>query len=454
MVPWFDDTKFTVCQVVAILFGPYSTALRLFVECLCNGMYNLPARRETKEAYGRMNSRHVVQNLSIQELASAEQSAELHEQEYGGAPHVTVSAPGSVLLMGAYTEHSDGLVFGLPLEHRMIVSIGRRTDNSLRFFAADLNERKRTSVSALKYKREDRWANYLKGVVMQLQRLGCPVRGLNVTVSGSVPSGIGLGSSAALQVACAVALKNVYDFKVSDMQLLQCARRAEQEYTGVETGLSAYLTTYFAEPGHAVYIDSRSLEHSLVPVSFEDAFFVVTNPHVQNCFSEEDESARRDDCRLCVEKLHGTHGGYALRDYGIEDVEEGLGIMSEDVRRRCLHVVNEMQRVREAIPAIRTHDKIDLGKMMVRSHTSLRDLYEVSYPELDWLVKRSCEITGIHGAKLAGSATGCCVVTLIDQGSLEAYREKLDEYERIFGFPGDYFVLNLAAASRLDTFTP
>ncbi len=397
-----------------------------------------------------MNSKILVQDAGIQDLATVERNAELHEQEYGVPPTITVSAPGSVLLMGAHTEHSDGLVFGLPIQQRMIVSVGRRTDNSLRFFAADINERKRTSVSALKYKREDRWANYLKGVVMQLQRLGCPVRGLNLTVSGSVPSGIGLGSSAAIGVACAVALKTAYDFKVSDMQLLQCARRAEQEYTGAETGLSAYLTSYFGEPGHAVYIDSRSLEYSLVPVSFDGAVFVVTNPHVQNCFTEEDDAERRDDCRLCVEKLHGARGGYALRDYSVQDVEQGLGIMSEDVRRRCLHVVNEMQRVREALPAIRTHDKVELGKMMVRSHNSLRDLYEVSYPELDWLVKRSCEISGIHGAKLAGSATGCCVVTLIEQAALESYGEKLEEYERIFGFPGDYFVLDLPAASRLE----
>lgn len=396
-----------------------------------------------------MNSKLSVQDVGIQKLATAERNAELHEQEYGVPPSVTVSAPGSILLMGAYTEHSDGLVFGLPLEQRMIVSIGRRTDNSLRFFAGDLNERKRTSVSALKYKKEDRWANYLKGVVMQLQRLGCPVRGLNLTVSGSVPSGIGLGSSAAMGVACAVALKTVYDFKVSDMQLLQCARRAEQEFTGIETGLSAYLASYFGEPGHAVYIDSRSLEYTLVPVSFDGAFFVVTNPHVQNCFTAEDEASRRDDCRMCVEKLHGSRGGYALRDYDVQDVEQGLGIMSEDVRRRCLHVVNEIQRVRDALPAIRLRDKVELGKMMVRSHNSLRDLYEVSYPELDWLVKRSCEISGIHGAKLAGSSTGCCVVTLIEQDALDSYIEKLDEYERIFGFSGDYFVLNLPTASRL-----
>jgi len=373
----------------------------------------------------------------------------LHRAEYSADPEKVVSAPGVVTLMGEYTEQSEGFVLPVAINRTITVAVSRRKDNSLRFYAANLNERKRTSLSNLKYKREDRWANYLKGVLYGLSQLGCPVRGLNMTVSGDVPSGIGLASSAAMTVAATVAAKELFEFSCTPMQVVDCARRAETEFMNIPTGMVHPFVAYNARKGYALLLDTRSLEFRPVPLHMGDVRLLITDSRVPQNVSETELAQRNSDCDQCVEILAKRKPGTTLRDFSPSDLRDSLGTIPERIRRRCLHVVEENQRVHDAELALRQKNFQTLGKLMNRSHESLRDLFEVSCPELDWLVKRSWETEGVFGSRLTGTGFGGCTVTLLRADAVEKYQKRLDDYERIFGFKAEAFVCEPSDGARI-----
>jgi len=373
----------------------------------------------------------------------------LHKLEFGTEPEVVASAPGTINLMGEHTDYNEGYVLQLGLNRSASVAISRRKDNSLRFYAADFNERKRTTIANLKYKREDRWANYSKGVLAELIQLGFTFRGVDISISGNVPQGIGLGSSSAIEVATAVAMKALFDFPLSESQIIQCASRAETEFMGLDSEITDPFASFIAREGNAVFLDLRTLEYSLIPLGFADAQFYVTNSSVPQVMIAPEIQERKNDCRECIEHLSSRRSGSALRDFTPHDLKTSMGVVPEAIRRVCLHVVQENQRVLEAKRALYSRDAERLGKLMNRSHESLRDYFEVSCPELDWLVKRATEIDGVYGSRMAGPGFGGCTITLLNPNALDRYRARLEEYERIFGFTAEAFLCEPARGAHI-----
>jgi len=176
---------------------------------------------------------------------------------------------------------------------------------------------------------------------------------------------------------------------------------------------------------------------------------LITNSRVPRGLVDSEYNRRREECRRCVELLSARKPGTALRDYTPADVRDGMGIIPETTRKKCLHVVEENQRVLEAEEALKKKDLVGFGKLMNRSHESLRDLYEVSCPELDWLVKRAWETEGVYGSRLTGAGFGGCTVTLIEEDAIPAYREHIVQYERIFGFRPELYICKPSAGARI-----
>ncbi len=373
----------------------------------------------------------------------------IHRMEYEEEPEVIVSAPGVVSVMGDHSDYNHSLVLPFALNRTAQIAVSRRKDNSLRFFAADAGERKRTSVSNLKYKREDRWANYMKGAINSLLQLGCPVRGLNITVSSDIPQQIGLGSSAAITIATTMAVKTLYGFSLSDLQVVHCARQAESGFMGRQNSITAPLVSLTAREGNALFIDTRSLDYRQVPVDFDGALFLIANSHVPLTPTDGEYLQRNVDCRTCVDILSQRKSGSSLRDYSAQDLRERMGDIPESVRRICLHVIEENGRVLDAEETLRRRDPVSFGKLMNRSHESLRDLYEVSCPELDWLVKRALETDGVYGSRMTGAGFGGCTISLIREDSVAEYIKRLDEYERIFGFKPEVFASAPSRGARV-----
>lgn len=372
-----------------------------------------------------------------------------HVAEYGSEPEVIASAPGVLNLMGEHTDFADGYVLQAALNRSVEVAVSRRKDNSLRFYAADVHERKRTTVANLKYKREDRWANYLKGVLYELLQLGYDFRGLNMSFTGTIPQGIGLGSSAAIGLATALAMRELHRYQIDDIKLVQLVYLSESAFIGLPEQITDQFISCFAVRQRAVFLDIHTLEYSHLPLELGSAQLVVTNSNVNQNYAKEEIADRYAQCLEGIGKLEELHPGRSILDFSEQELKEGVGVLSEAERRLCLHVTGENRRVVESRSAFLHRDLNAYGKMMNRSQESMRDNFEVSCPEIDWLVKRAGELEGCYGSRLVGPGFGGCTVSLIEKDAVEEYRQRLEEYERIFGFHPDIFICEPSGGAKI-----
>ncbi|MDR1894485.1 MAG: galactokinase [Spirochaetales bacterium] len=365
--------------------------------------------------------------------------AEIHKNEYGCKPEVVGSAPGVLNILGEHTDYNEGYVLQMALPQRSYVALSRRKDNSLRFYSHNLLERKRTTIPNLKFKKEDRWANLCKGVLAGFMEEGHSFKGLDITIYSEVPPRIGLGSSTSICAAAAAALNGLFSLKFKNLDLIKIVSDAEIVFMGLARTLSDAFTACIAKPGKLFFLDLRNLDYGHLPLDLSGRAFLVTNSNVPIIAEEADLIEFRENCQRCVDYLNRKRPGRTLRDYSSRDLKFGMGLMPENSRRLCLHVLSENERVLEAQEAVKNGDLAALGKLMFRSHESLRDNYEVSCPELDWLVKRAGETEGVLGARMTGCGFGGCTVTLLNQGAAETFEKRLEEYEHIFGFVVEKF---------------
>jgi galactokinase len=372
-----------------------------------------------------------------------------HVEEYGKAPEIIASAPGRVNLIGEHTDYNDGFVFPMAIDFTARVAITRRKDSHLRFYSVDYKDRKRATLPTLRYRKEDRWANYPKGIIAEFLERGHALGGMDITIHGDIPQGAGLSSSAALEVATALAIQDLYEIEIGREELARLAQHAENEFVGVKCGIMDQFISRLAKEGHAMLLDTRSLTYHYVPLALKGVKILITNSKVPHGLVESEYNKRREECGRCVELLAARKPGTALRDYTVADVRDSMGVIPEATRKKCLHVVEENQRVLDAQEALKKKDLDAFGKLMNRSHESLRDLYEVSCPELDWLVKRAWETDGVYGSRLTGAGFGGCTVTLIEEEAIPAYREHIVQYERIFGFRPELYICTPSAGARI-----
>ncbi|MCX7787159.1 MAG: galactokinase [Spirochaetes bacterium] len=375
----------------------------------------------------------------------------VHSEEYGNPPNIIVKAPGVVTLLGEHTESTGGFALPFAMDRTISMAISTRKDSSLRFYALDLGERKRTSLINLKFKKEDRWANYLKGVIQAFLESGFSgIKGLNVTISGDIPSGIGLGASTAMATAMAVGLQHLFHFSVTDRRLIDFIHYAESTFLEKKGGYVQIVASLLGKENHGIILDTKFLEWRYVPIPMEAVKFLITNSQVPRSVVEEELSQRWEDCEKCLELLQRKKPGATLRDFSPRDIRESMGLIPESIRRRCLHIVEENYRVKEAEEILRRNGNLlGLSKLLNRSHESLRDLFEVSCPEIDWLVKRSLETEGVLGSKLIGSGFGGCIITLLYEHALEEFKKHLEEYERIFGFKAVSFLCTPSTGAQI-----
>jgi galactokinase len=378
----------------------------------------------------------------------------IHRAEYelsdSSEQVVIAEAPGRLNFLGEHGEDGAGFFLSAGVNRTIQVAVSPRKDSSLRFFAADLGERKRTTVINLKYKREDRWANFIKIAIFIFAEAGVPVKGLNFTVAGDIPQQAGLASSTAIEVAAAVALRRFFKAQVTDKVLIQKLVQAQGEFLGRE-GVSPvdYLIAFNAKKDHFLAIDEKTGRVAKFKSPYSRYKMLLLDSRVPRAGVEEELKQRREDSRRGLELLNKKRQGESFRDYVPSDLLESMGDLREEIRRRSLHIVEENQRIREAVEALQAGDMAELSKALLHSHESLRDLYEVSCPEIDWLVKRAQEIEGVAASRMTGSGFGGCTYTFLKESALEQYSKRLEDYERIFGFHPLVYDFKLAGAARL-----
>lgn len=379
--------------------------------------------------------------MKTEATASADIS-HLHRNEYEVQPDVLVSAPGVVKLLGEHTLAQGGALMAIPLDRRLSVAVSARRDSSLRLYAADLNERKRTNLSNLKYRREDRWANAFKAALAYFFGPDGPSRGYNVTIAGDIPQGLGLGSQAALSCACARAAAMLAGADSSDDAVAKAVGSINKEYYESPVTDRTYLATIRSRSSLVLFVDAAKRSYENLPSPFGASVLALTDSKVPRLPVGQELAERENDCQRGLSILGGK-GPLGLRAYGVSDLDEMMGQMPELVRRHCTFFIEEALRVKEARQAVKEGDLPTLGKVMNKSQAGLRNHYELSCPEIDWLVKRALELPGTLCSRMTGPGFGGCTISLMDGQTMEEYVKRLEEYERIFGFKPLAWTVNL-----------
>jgi galactokinase len=378
----------------------------------------------------------------------------IHRTEYEldedrSEPVVIAEAPGRIHYLGEHGEPKAGLFLSSAIDRYIRVAVSVRKDNSLRFFAADLEERKRTTLVNLKYKREDRWANYIKVAIHLFAELGYPVKGLNFTLTGDIPQQVGLASSSAIEVAAAVALKGFLKAGISDRELLTRLIASETLFFGKNVSPVDYLIAFSARKDNFLVVDEASLEIKKIKSPLSKHKILVMDSRVPRMGVDEELKQRRQDIKKGLELLSQRKQGVNFRNFAASDLVESMGDLPEEIRRRCMHIVQELRRVSDAGEALKKAGFPALSKIFFHSHESLRDLFEVSCPEIDWLVKRAQEIEGVLGSRMTGQGFGGCTYTILTDTAITEYRRRLDDYERIFGFHPLTYEMRPAGGARI-----
>lgn len=340
---------------------------------------------------------------------------------------VIVCSPGRVNLIGEHTDYNMGFVLPAAINKAAYVALTKREDDKIFIVAADLDESFTTEVSNLVYS-DKGWPNYVICIVEQLQKINKNFGGFNAVISGDVPLGAGMSSSAALECATIFGLNHVFNLGLEKMEMVKLAQKAENEFVGVNCGIMDQFASVFGKQGHVVKLDCRSLEYEYVPFELEGIKIVLFDSMVKHSLASSEYNVRTSQCGEGVSIIQQKYPEVkTLRDATIEMVEECLANESKDIYDRCKYVVEENNRLLAACEDLKENKLADFGQKMYETHAGLSELYEVSCPELDFIVSCTKKEDGILGARMMGGGFGGCVITLVKEDQLEGIVKRIKE---------------------------
>ncbi|XP_063264946.1 galactokinase isoform X4 [Prinia subflava] len=351
-----------------------------------------------------------------------------HEAAFGGAAVLAAWAPGRVNLIGEHTDYNGGFVLPMALQLGTVLVGSPRQDGLICIVttAAEADEPRRVQFPAPGPGSPlspglPRWANYIKGVIQHYR--GGPVPGFSAVMASDIPLGGGLSSSAALEVATYTFLQQLCPDDGDLVAKALACQKAEHEFAGMPCGIMDQLISVMGKEGHALLIDCRSLETVPVPLSDASLAVLIANSNVRHTLAGSEYPARRRQCQEAAAAL----GKASLRDATLAELEEARARLGEEVFRRARHVIGEIARTAQAAQALQHRDYRTFGRLMVESHNSLRDDFEVSCPELDELVAAALEVDGVYGSRMTGGGFGGCTVTLLEAGAAERAQQHIQE---------------------------
>jgi galactokinase len=369
------------------------------------------------------------------------------------APPRFFQAPGRVNLIGEHTDYNAGFVMPAAIQFWTFVAAAPRNDDTVAVHSIDFGETREFRLRDVATRADHHWSDYIRGVVLELQLAGVDLKGTNLLVSGNVPMGAGLSSSASVEVATALALAELFNANLSLRELALLCQRAENNYVGARCGIMDQFIASHGREGHALMLDCRSLDYELLPLP-GGVSLIICNTMVKHQIAGGEYNVRRRECEEGVRFLQQRFPEItALRDVTPEMLTQYESSMPPVVYRRCRHVVSENARVLSAAEALRNSDLTKFGHLMYESHDSLRDDYQVSCPELDLMVQLASAIPGVTGARMTGGGFGGCTINLVNSEVVEKFRRDVgNEYRAKTGLTPQIYVTQASnGASEIQT---
>jgi len=366
--------------------------------------------------------------------------AEQFRAKFGANPRV-YRAPGRVNLIGEHTDYNEGYVMPVALGFYCWVAISPRDDQKLVISSDDFSDTAEVELDSPEIHPRKTWSDYPVGVALGLKRAGVPLRGANLLIHGEVPMGAGLSSSAAIEVATALALAEQSGHSPDRVQLALLCQKAENEFVGARCGIMDQFISLHGRKNHALLLDCRALDFELVAIP-ECVRLVICNTMVKHEHGSSGYNQRRAECEEAVLRLAKVLPGVrSLRDVTLDQLELHCGTLSGVLYKRALHVIAENARVLGATEALRAEDLERFGKRMAESHSSLRDLYEVSCAELDLMVDQANRQEGVYGARMTGGGFGGSTINLVESRFADAFAENMASgYEKETGIVPQIYI--------------
>jgi galactokinase len=333
----------------------------------------------------------------------------------------SVISPGRVNLLGEHVDYNDGPVLPVAINLSMTLTFEPLDEDIIELNALDLGETSTFRIKELADKVNingaplAHFALYPASVAWALQQAGYSISGMRAVYTSNIPIGAGLSSSAAVEVGFARAFMALGGWEAEMMTLVKLAKKGENEYVGVNSGIMDQFACLFGRENHALYLDTKDLSWEALPLP-KDVAIIVADSNISRELADSAYNARRQACADAVIKLQEFLPDIiSLRDVSVKDFEQYKDQLPREVRLRAQHVIEEIARVEKAVRLLKAGDFCSFGELMIAGHASLRDLYEVSLPELDALVEIALEQPGCYGARLTGAGFGGCTVNLVQE---------------------------------------
>ncbi|MGG1311576.1 galactokinase [Cohnella laeviribosi] len=361
-------------------------------------------------------------------------------------------APGRVNLIGEHTDYNGGAVFPAALTFGTTLLIRPRGDLQLGLASTNFPVSSTISARGLTFKEEDDWLNYPKAVVWELARRGIELSvGYDLLYHGEIPNGAGLSSSASIEVVTAYALLRMEGKKTDPVEIAVWSQHAENEFVGVKCGIMDQFAVANGKKDHAIHLNCDTLEYELVPFRSGDYRLVIGNTNKRRGLVDSKYNERRSQCEQAVRELRAAFPELKLLgQLTLAEFEANKSLIGDEtVRRRARHVVEEIDRVKQSIDVLKRGDLAAFGSLMNASHDSLRDLYEVTGPELDAMVDAARAVPGVLGSRMTGAGFGGCTISLVHGQSVDRFIEEVGrKYETATGLKPDFYVCDIGDGVR------
>lgn len=357
-------------------------------------------------------------------------------------------APGRVNLIGEHTDYNGGHVFPCALTIGTYFIARQREDRVLRFYSTNFESLGiiESSLDNLVWSKEADWTNYPMGVMWAFGEKGYKItNGFDILLCGNIPNGSGLSSSASVEVGTGVLLRDMYGFDVSMIDIALIGQYSENNFNKVNCGIMDQFAIAMGKKDHAIFLDTADLSYEYAPIVLKDAKIVIACSNKKRGLGDSKYNERRAECEEALAELQTVVDIKSLDELDEAQFEQYRSAIKSEVRqRRAKHAVYENQRTIKAVAALKAGDIEEFGKLMIASHDSLRDDYEVTGKELDTLVASALKQDGVIGSRMTGAGFGGCTVSIVKNDNIDAFIENVGkEYKDTIGYAADFYVVEV-----------
>lgn len=375
------------------------------------------------------------------------------KKQFGYAGDRLFFSPGRINLIGEHTDYNGGKVFPCAITMGTYGIVKAREDDEVHAFSGNFPEIGTIvfNIHDLSFKKEDNWTNYVKGMMKYIQeQVGKLPHGFDLYIYGTIPNGASLSSSASLELLIGVMVRDVYDLKIPQLDLVKLGMRTENEFLGLNSGILDQFAVGMAEKGYAMLLDTTSLDYEQVPVELPHHKIVIMNSMTRRELVDSEYNTRREQCEAALEQLQAVVDIDSLGDLSEEEFEEHKHVISDDVlMRRARHAVYESVRTDRAAEALKAGDLEQFGSYMNDSHISLDEDYEVTIKATDFLSRQAWKEEGVVGARMTGGGFGGCCIAIVENEYVDPFIKNVgDQFKKEIGHDAEFYIAETADGTK------